>query len=140
MPLVKVRRLSFAEFGCDKLCQGRAVKLRFVGLSWVTMGYGGWGKRRSGQVSCAMVSYVVDSYGGCAQSGYGVFCSCRVLFRRFGHGEFSLVMMCVCSGGYVWVGRVALSSGLLSSVTAVELSSVWVCSGQSGYGEFWRGG
>ena len=44
-----------------------------------------------------------------------------VVLRRFGHGEFSLVMMCVCSGGYVWVGRVALSSGLLSSVTAVEL-------------------
>jgi len=67
--------------------------------------------------------------GGCAQSGYGVS-----FFVEF------------CSGGYVWVGRVALSSGLLSSVTAVklrfvglswvtmgfvtavELGSVWICS------------
>ena len=56
-------------------------------------GYGGWGKRRSGQVSCAMVSYVVDSYGGCVQSGYGMSCSCRVLLRRLSRGQISWVLV-----------------------------------------------
>jgi len=44
---------------------------------------------------------------------------CRVSAVVVGLAMLGYVTLCL--GGYVWVGRVALSSGLLSSVTAVGL-------------------